>query len=331
FEAYQNNPIRMIIPRDPNVLIPSMYLQNVTSTNSTINNLLFNYHYINITSSLPISVHFEIHSLNRSLTYLFIYKLDQTPQLNSSINLIDGWTLFCPLNLTNDDIYRYFIDNQQTPTHQSLIFGIRELNSTEINHYCLNKSSINTLPITDKSINFTSNYELRIYTSGCYYLDENNNWKSDGLTVGPLTNLYETECLSTHLTSFAGGFIVLAAPINWSYVFANADFMKNKTVYLTIIITSIIYIILMIYARFKDKKDFEKLGVTPLADNNKSDHYYYQILVFTGLRTNAGTDSKVYFVLSGDNNQTQIRLFSDPHRKIFQRGGIDSFIIAVPK
>ncbi|CAF4158129.1 unnamed protein product, partial [Adineta steineri] len=331
FEVSQNNSIQLIIPRDPNVLIPSMYLQNVTSINSTINNLLFNYHYINITSSLPISIHFEIHSSNRSLAYLFIYKFDQTPQLNSSINLIDGWTLFWPFNLTNDDIYRYFIDNQQTPTHQSLIFGIRELNLTEINHYCLNSSSLNSLPITDEPFNFTSNYELRIYTSGCYYLDENNNWKSDGLTVGPLTNLYETECLSTHLTSFAGGFIVLPAPINWSYVFANANFTKNKTVYLTVIFTSIIYIILMIYARFGDKKDFEKLGVTPLADNNKSNHYYYQILVFTSQRTNAGTDSKVYFVLSGENDQTQIRLFSDPHRKIFQRGGIDSFIIAVPK
>ncbi|CAF1181508.1 unnamed protein product [Adineta steineri] len=332
FEANENNSIKLIIPRDPNLVIPSMYLQNITSINSTLNNLLFNYHYINITSSLPISIHFEIHSLNRSLAYLFIYKFDQTPQLNSSINLIDGWTIFCPFNLTNDDIYRYFIDNQQTPTHQSLIFGIRELNSTEMNNYCLNNSSINTsLPITDESINFTSNYELRIYTSGCYYLDENNNWKSDGLIVGSLTNHYETECLSTHLTTFAGSFIVLPTPINWSYVFANADFMKNKTVYLTMIFTSVIYIILMIYARFKDKKDFEKLGVTPLADNNKSDHYYYQILVFTGQRTNAGTDSKVYFVLSGDTDQTQIRLFSDPHRKIFQRGGIDSFIIAVPK
>ncbi|CAF4397681.1 unnamed protein product, partial [Adineta steineri] len=116
-----------------------------------------------------------------SLAYLFIYKFDQTPLLNSSINLIDGWTLFCPFNLTNDGIYRYFIDNQQTPGHQSLIFGMRELNSTEINNYCLNNSSINTsLPIIDESINFTSNYELRIYTSGCYYLDENNDWKSDG-------------------------------------------------------------------------------------------------------------------------------------------------------
>ncbi|CAF1386372.1 unnamed protein product [Adineta steineri] len=321
FKASQNNPIQLIIPRDPNVIIPSMYLQNMTSINSTNNNLLFNYLYINITSSLPISIHFEIHSLNQSLAYLFIYKFDQTPLLNSSISIIDGWTIFCPFNLTSDDIYRYFIDNQQTSGHQSLIFGIRELNSTETDNYCSQNSSINILPITDQPFNFTSNYELRIYTSDCYYLDENNIWKSDGLIVGSLTNHYQTECLSTHLTTFAGGFIVLPAPINWSYVFANADFMKNKTVYLTMILTSIIYIILMIYARFKDKKDFEKLGVTPLADNNKSDQYYYQILVFTGQRTNAGTDSKVYFVLSGDDDQTQIRLFSDPHRKILQREG----------
>ncbi|CAF3690236.1 unnamed protein product, partial [Adineta steineri] len=295
FKASQNNPIQLIIPRDPNVIIPSMYLQNMTSINSTNNNLLFNYLYINITSSLPISIHFEIHPLDKSLAYLFIYKFDQTPLLNSSISIIDGWTIFCPFNLTSDDIYRYFIDNQQTSGHQSLIFGIRELNSTETDNYCSQNSSINILPITDQPFNFTSNYELRIYTSDCYYLDENNIWKSDGLIVGSLTNHYQTECLSTHLTTFAGGFIVLPAPINWSYVFANADFMKNKTVYLTMILTSIIYIILMIYARFKDKKDFEKLGVTPLADNNKSDQYYYQILVFTGQRTNAGTDSKKNF------------------------------------
>jgi hypothetical protein len=47
---------------------------------------------------------------------------------------------------------------------------------------------------------FASNYQLRIYTSGCYCLDSNNQWKSDGLTVGPLTNHYQTECFSNHLT-----------------------------------------------------------------------------------------------------------------------------------
>ena len=113
------------------------------------------------------------------------------------------------------------------------------------------------------------------------------------IKVGSLTNHHQTQCFSTHLTTFAGGFVVLPEPVNWNYVFANADFMKNKTIYFTVICVSIIYLILMIYARFKDKKDLEKLGVTPLPDNHSSDQYFYQMIVFTGQRKGAGTNSKV--------------------------------------
>lgn len=90
------HPIELFIPRDPNVIIPSMTLQNVTSFNSTTQYQLFNLHFINIQNSLPISVHFEIHPLDITLGYLFIYKFDSTPFLNSTINQIDGWTVFCP-------------------------------------------------------------------------------------------------------------------------------------------------------------------------------------------------------------------------------------------
>ncbi|CAF1191151.1 unnamed protein product [Adineta steineri] len=325
-----SNPIEILIPRDPNLIIPEMILKNVTSMNTTPHNQIFNLNYVNITSTLTVSIHFEIHPLNTTFAYLFIYKFDQSPQLNSSINQIDGWTLLCPSNLTNESIYTYFIDNQQTSGHQSIIFGLRELNSTEIRDYCSN-SQLTSPPITNQRFNFTSNYELRLYTSGCYYLDENNQWKSDGLLVGPSTNYAETQCFSTHLSEFTGGFRILPAPINWNYVFANADFQKNKTIYLTVICASIIYLILLIYAHFKDKKDLEKLGVTSLPDNHKSDQYFYQIIVFTGQRKDAETKSKVHFVLSGDEDTTHIRTFADPHRKIFQRGGIDSFIMAVPK
>jgi hypothetical protein len=113
------------------------------------------------------------------------------------------------------------------------------------------------------------------------------------IKVGPLTNYNQTQCYSTHLGTFAGGFHVLPDPIDWNYVFANADFIRNKTIYLTIISVCIIYIILIIYAHFQDKKDLAKLAVTPLPDNHKSDQYYYQIFVFTGHRIDAGTKSKV--------------------------------------
>jgi hypothetical protein len=113
------------------------------------------------------------------------------------------------------------------------------------------------------------------------------------MKVGSSTNHDQTQCFSTHLTTFGGGFVILPAPINWNYVFANADFVQNKTIYLTIICVCIIYIVLMIYARFQDKKDLGKLGVISLSDNHKSDEYLYQITVFTGQRKDAGTKSKV--------------------------------------
>jgi hypothetical protein len=88
-ETNSTNPIELIIPRDPNLMISSMILQNVTSTP---HQQLFNFHYVNITSTLPISVHFEIHPLDATIGYFLIYKFDGTPQLNQ----MDGWTLFCP-------------------------------------------------------------------------------------------------------------------------------------------------------------------------------------------------------------------------------------------
>jgi hypothetical protein len=102
-ETNLTHPIELIIPRDPTLILPSMSLQNVISTNFTLHNQIFNLHYINITSTLTISVHFEIHSLNPNVGYLFIYKFDSSPQLNSSINQIDGWTLFCPSSKFYDD------------------------------------------------------------------------------------------------------------------------------------------------------------------------------------------------------------------------------------
>ena len=93
-----DHPYRFVIPRDPNLIIPAMTLQNVTSLNTTPHHLLFNLHYINLVqaTNLSISVHTEIKPLNTTLGYLFIYRFDQSPQLNSSINQIDDWTVFCP-------------------------------------------------------------------------------------------------------------------------------------------------------------------------------------------------------------------------------------------
>ena len=88
--------IEIRIPRDPSLSLPAMSYENVTALNNdTVHQLIFNLHYINITSQLPISVHLEMRPINITLSYLLIYRFDQSPQLNTSIQNIDGWTLFC--------------------------------------------------------------------------------------------------------------------------------------------------------------------------------------------------------------------------------------------
>ena len=88
------------------------------------------------------------------------------------------------------------------------------------------------------------------------------------IQVGPLTDHYQTQCFSSHLTTFAGGFLVLPTPINWSYVFAHADFTRNLTVYLTVISLSVLYLLLVIYARYKDRKDVEKVRIHLAGDRS---------------------------------------------------------------
>ena len=93
--------IELIIPRDPNLIIPSMTLQNVTGMSATPHYQLFNLHFVNIqqskwNNSRNLSLIFEMNPLNTNLAYLLIYRFDNSPQLNSSISQIDGWSLLCP-------------------------------------------------------------------------------------------------------------------------------------------------------------------------------------------------------------------------------------------
>lgn len=54
----------------------------------------------------------------------------------------------------------------------------------------------------------------------------------------------------------------------------------------------------------------------PLEDNLPTDNYHYQLTVYTGVRTNAGTDSHVRFIMSGDEGDTGVRRLYDGKRKV---------------
>ena len=55
--------------------------------------------------------------------------------------------------------------------------------------------------LTTKKINYSNilhelYWMFRLKNENTDYLDENNEWKDDGLTVGPLTNHFQTQCFS---------------------------------------------------------------------------------------------------------------------------------------
>ena len=75
------------------------------------------------------------------------------------------------------DYHQYYIDNTKTAGFQFVFFGFRELSTKEPCH-------IDVLPkITDQSYAFSNNIFLRLYTPGCYYLNRQGYWKSDGMKV----------------------------------------------------------------------------------------------------------------------------------------------------
>ena len=174
-------------------------------------------------------------------------------------------------------------------------FSIRELSVTEKDLYCNGTLSLKSFPLIQNQVNFSSDFMIRAYSSGCYYFDVNNGkWFSDGMEIFEDTDVKQTHCISTHLTSFAGGFVILPSAINFQYVFANASFTQNPLIYLTVIILTCVYILFAIWARFKDKRDLKKLNIIPLKDNNPQNDYFYELIVFTGNQSESATQSKVH-------------------------------------
>ncbi|XP_033630305.1 uncharacterized protein LOC117292387 [Asterias rubens] len=180
--------------------------------------------------------------------------------------------------------------------------------------------------------NFSSNYTLCVYVSGCvYFNNDTQEWTTDGVRIGPKSTKDMTQCFSTHLTDFASTWIVPPAPLDFQFIFNNAGFLDNLTIYITTIAVYVLFFFIFIWSRRKDKKDCIMQGLTPMPDNKSNHKYLYEIAVMTGQWKDSGTDSKVNFILSGEDDETEVRVLEDDQRPILRRGCVDRFVMAVPR
>ena len=117
------------------------------------------------------------------------------------------------------------------------------------------------------SRNFSTGYIFRAVSKGCYYVNDDGVWVSDGLNVVDESNLQFLRCNSTHHSSFAGGLFIPPNSVNFDYVLRNASFENNISIYFTLLVILLTYVVMMLFAKYKDELDSDTLRSLALADN----------------------------------------------------------------
>lgn len=141
----------------------------------------------------------------------------------------------------------------------------------------------------------------------------------------------DTLCRASHLTSFASGFFLTPNSIDFDLVFADASFTDNMTIYFTVIITLLLYILLSIWARYADLQDSKRLVSFAMPDNNLMHNYLYEILTFTGHWEGSTCDSAIYFELTGDNGTSGERCLDPGRKDTLRKGTVDSYVMKSPR
>jgi len=230
-----------------------------------------------------VSIHYQLKPTNNlTIGYFIALKFGSNPYLNKTIQLFDMFQIFCPLNdLTtenNESFYTLFANMSKTINFKGFIgIGIKQLSTNEFINNCIIKNG--TYSIDNQNlIEFTENISVRVYLSGCYYINKTTGlYSSYGMEVLSTTNTTYTQCISNHLTEFASGWIVVPNDIDFDYVWSNASFTQNMTIYITVILISTIYFILLIWAQINDRNDMIKLEIKSFSSNKSNDIYFYEI------------------------------------------------------
>jgi len=305
-------PIEIYIPNDPVIVNPLLQFQYVNVENKSrpviVNSLVNNLKDVAITIDLK--------PFDDQISYLVIVKLGY--YLPSFQNHDFFFVLCSNKNLVyknNQRVYSLFLSKLQLSNHQGkILYAITELNEKGFMHYCSNETTaLSPFSFSSEftSANFSDNFEIIAYSSGCYYMDrQSGKWKADGLNV---TNL-----------------VVLPSEIDFDYVFANASIQKNLTIYVFCLSLSFLFAISSGLALYIDKRDSKKVGITLInleSLNTIECLYFYEVIVFTSSQTKAQLGSVVYISLYGDREEREEIRLANEKRRCFRKGGIDSFII----
>ena len=275
----------------------------------------------------------EMYPIENDMIYVFLLDHDYIPTITkfehaAIFSLKDSYEGGSPNTSavwnSDGEFFEWFVENDAVENRTGrwilTVLTLKEL----VNISSLLNNGIDPSNVIDT---ITGDYSLRTFHSGCYYFNKKQYaWVADGVKV--TKNEYgSTLCRGSHLTSFAAGFFVKPNTIDFDFVFAKISFTDNLSIYMTIIICLLLYIMLSIWAWFADKKDKERLISLGLPDNDEKHKYLYEILTFTGHWEGSSCDSGIFFELTGDHGSTGARQLDIGRKDTLRKGTIDSYIM----
>ncbi|KAK6026106.1 hypothetical protein OSTOST_07977, partial [Ostertagia ostertagi] len=148
---------------------------------------------------------------------------------------------------------------------------------------------------------FEFNFNVRVLTKGCYFY-RNSTDRIDNVhdVAAPFYGSKIVQCSIHHLTTFFVGLFNPVAEGHFSYEYVVQHKLPNVTAAMIVFFLSIHMVLVVICGLNQQVMDLDRGLLYNMADNNPGDLvYYYIVMVETGYRMCASTDSKVFITIYG--------------------------------
>ncbi|XP_067399539.1 polycystin-1-like protein 3 [Emydura macquarii macquarii] len=176
-------------------------------------------------------------------------------------------------------------------------------------------------------------YTITTIATQCHFWDQRRKaWRQDGCRVGPQSTVSSTQCLCNHLTTFGSSVFVVPRTVNIQDTGRLLLNVASNPVGVALLASLlVVHGVAGIWAWRRDRADVGKVKVTVLADNQPGAHVRYVVQVFTGYRRGAATTAKVVLRLYGTEGWSEPHCLRDPHKPVFERGGLDVFLVTTQR
>ncbi|CAK8686878.1 unnamed protein product [Clavelina lepadiformis] len=192
------------------------------------------------------------------------------------------------------------------------------------------------------------NVTLTSFILNClHWEDRMRDWGESSCKVHQNAGIFNCECDVDQVTPnrvkrsgeeeipqiiYASHLLVFPNKINYDQLSWNLweQFQQNPVIISVLLVFYVIYALLLIWARNKDK-DAQKKGLfIEVADNSPNDQYRYYVTIYTGSRPNAGTTATVSMRLLGKRQRSNAHVIQRENDNVLSVGSVQSFLITTP-